>query len=175
MDNKKFVRFETLGGLGIFTACDFLRRSRRSDRPRWMSRAEWRFASGCFEHLCLITPVPRAHCYSDRLARRPKTWFHARAWEQIALCEMLAGFLQQHDVVIVPRWSDDPGEIIWQDEVQVIVRYDRINLTHAARLDEQFQSRLAEMNRRGTSRRPRRDRSTIRRPWTCSARRRPDG
>lgn len=169
MDNQKFVRYETLGGLGIFTACDFLRCSRATDRPKWMSRAQWRLASESFEELCRATPVPRAHCYRDARARYPKTWFHAHASAPIALCELLVALLQAHNLVIVPRWTDDPGEIIWQDDVQVIVRYDRVNLPHAERLHEQFAKRLVEMNRRGTSRQPKRDRSTIRRPWTCSA------
>ncbi len=169
MDNKKFVRFETLSGLGIFTACEFLGRRGEADRPRWMSRAEWRYAADCYEQLCRSTPVPRSHCYQDHRARHPKTWFRAHAWQPIALCELLVGLLQSHDVVILPRWNSDPGEIIWEDEVQVIVRYDRVNVPHAQRLQQQFVQRLAKMNRLGTSERPRRDRRTIRRPWTCGA------
>jgi len=170
MDNRKFVRFETLGGLGIFTACEFLGRSSETDRPRWMSRAQWRYAAECYEQLCRLTPVPRSHCYNDHRARQPKTWFHAHAWQPIALCELLVGLLQSHDVVIRPRWTSEPGEIIWEDDVQVIVRYDRINTLHAERLRLQFMKRLAEMDRRGTSERPRRNRSTIRKPWTCGVR-----
>lgn len=111
--------------------------------------------------------MPHSHCYKDRLARQPKTWFHAHAWRPIALCELLVGLLQLHGLVIVPKWTSEPGEIIWQDDVQIIVRYDRVNLPHAERLQKQFITRLAEMDRRGTSTRPRRDRSTIRKPWTC--------
>ncbi|MEX2219713.1 MAG: hypothetical protein WD749_13250 [Phycisphaerales bacterium] len=113
-----YIRFEGPRGGGLFKIGDAC----RSRARRRMSAADRRRFDEHFGWLWENTPAPGADVYCDTRSRRPRTWFRPTAREHIRRGWMLCDPLCGHGVRIRPVMARDPGTIIWEDPVQVIVR-----------------------------------------------------
>jgi hypothetical protein len=72
-----------------------------------------------------ITPAPPGDAYQDHKCRYPLTWFKDSAREHVRIAWRISELLRRRDVRIRARASRDPGYILFQDEIQVIVRPHR--------------------------------------------------
>jgi hypothetical protein len=119
-----YVRFEGPRGGGLFWVASegsrLLRRLRmsRSDARKFTDLKSWLWTN---------TPVPGAGAYQDWRSRHPRTWFKECATEHVRLAWELSDLLCRHGVRIRPLRTRAPGTILWEDQVQVIVRPRRIN------------------------------------------------
>ena len=119
-----YVRFEGAGGGGLFwIASDVELRLIRGLR---MSRGERRRFHELHGWLRTHTPAPGEEAYRDWRSRLPRTWFRESAREHVRHAWLLSDLLSRRGVRVRPIRAREPGTIIWEDEVQVIVRPNRV-------------------------------------------------
>lgn len=125
-----YIRFESRDGTGLFAEAGSFRAEMGARRvPRWARRE---FVEN-YDWLSWHTPAPPEEAYVDTRARYPLTWFKQEARGHIARAWRIANILGRHGVHMRPIVSDDPGLILFEDEVQVVVRPKRESIRPAAR------------------------------------------
>ncbi len=120
----RFIRYETRQGAGIFgVGSDFrdilsigLIRVPRVIRREIEALAYW---------LNINTTAPPGEAYADRLSRSPITWFKATATGHVARAERLCRLLNEQGVNLRRVCTDDPGRILFEDDVQIVTRRPR--------------------------------------------------
>lgn len=119
-----YVRFEDLHGRGIFTMFEFIEYPfKRLPRPPRRSDAVQ--LDALIRKLGRDTPAPPYGAYRDQHCRRPITWYRPEAVDLIALADEIAGILRSRGEPVLKRVAAIPGDVIWQDDVQVVVRAPR--------------------------------------------------
>jgi hypothetical protein len=101
--------------LGIFSACHHLRRAgalTQEDARLFEEIDNW-----YKEHL------PEPPFYKDGNPRKAIMWFKdtPAARELVGKLDVLTALLDKYRVAHETSWTDDPGEIIYEDEYQVAV------------------------------------------------------
>lgn len=119
-----YVRFEDLHGRGIFTMFESIEYPFKR-LPRPPKRAEAVHLDALIRRLGRETPAPPWEAYRDDRCRRPATWYRPEAGELIALADQIAAILRSRGEPVLKHLAPSPGPIIWQDDVQVIVRTPR--------------------------------------------------
>lgn len=119
-----YYRFESRDGWGLFQQAFTF--ECRADAKMLTSRVEKEFR----EHIQWLrsqTPVPPKSAYVDTRSRFPKTWYKPEAKEHIRRAWLLADIMSRNGLRVRPRWSREPGIILFEDDVQVVVRPNREN------------------------------------------------
>jgi hypothetical protein len=115
-----YIRFETLDGRGLFHVMGDIDLHDR--RPKGIPRREVRQLDECYEWLYRHTPVPPGSAYSDPLCKYPRTWFKESASMHVRMAWQLSTIVSRRVERLRPIRSDSPGVILWEDEVQAVVR-----------------------------------------------------
>lgn len=119
-----YVRFEDLYGRGIFTMFDDLRYPFK-EVPKPPRRSDAARLDGLIRLLGRETPAPPCGAYVDDLCRKPITWYRPEAGELITVANEIARIFRSLGVPVLKHVDACPGAIIWQDDVQVVVRPPR--------------------------------------------------
>jgi hypothetical protein len=127
-----YCRFESRDGWGLFQQA-WTFRDRLDEVPR---RAAREFEDA-FRWLRCQTPQPPGDVYDDSRSRFPKTWFKSEAKDHVQHAWLLADLMSRHGLRIRHRFSHNPGVIIFEDAVQVVVRPNREHVRIARKPDRQ--------------------------------------
>jgi hypothetical protein len=117
-----YIRFETAYGLGLFAEAAHFPRCERYQREAGISRRDGAEFERCYNDLCYWTPAAPWWAYEDSMSRRPRTWFKASRTEVVRAAWGLMEVLNRNGSMLRPRWSVWPGTVLFEDEVQVVVR-----------------------------------------------------
>jgi hypothetical protein len=116
-----YIRFEAADGSGLFhEASRFPHFEYR--RQHGVSRKDAIEFDWVYRKLYWSTPAPPRIAYQDTLSRHPRTWFKASAQEQVTLAWRISVLLNKYGAKLRPRWSAGPGTVLYEDDVQVVVR-----------------------------------------------------
>ncbi len=127
-----FLRFEARGGRGLFARAFELRDAARCRDVRMSRKDDREF----HELLCWLTnrtPVPPREAYRDDLSRSPLTWWKLSARDHIMHAWRISLILCRYRHRVRPLHSHKPGTILFEDDVQVVVRPNRTNDRPAAK------------------------------------------
>jgi hypothetical protein len=142
----KYVRFQTRSGLGIYQLLDRLESNRRL-RPR--DRVRLFFLS--FWAQSLAAPPPEVYVNGGH--GYIATWFKSEGKDYRGWVEQIATLARKYGYKIRVLRTRDPGEIVYEDEWQVVARNDGVRAIVTTPASHRAKS----------VRRARRDRTTIRR------------
>lgn len=122
------------GGLGLFARAADLRDAARRSRGLGMTRRDGREFCEIRDWLWKRTPVPPEFAYIDDRCRRPLTWWKVSAHEHVHRAWRLSVIMARYGYRVLPRRSRWPGTILFEDDVQVVVRPDRRHDRWAAKV-----------------------------------------
>ena len=103
---------------GIFALANGLARDGRLDRQDW---AAWRRANDYFDSAYTDPSTVDGSIYDRAVNPSAESWFKRTAIGLLIGVEFYTDLLHRYDVGWQVRYSDDPGRILYEDDVQIVV------------------------------------------------------
>lgn len=119
-----FVRFQSPypGKRGVHTGVfGLINMLGRAGQLSELERRDWQATNDWFTEAVTDPNVVNAAIYDDVINPRATAWFRAEATEVMARLDRHLEILRDHGVPCVRVETGDPGRIIYEDAVQIVV------------------------------------------------------
>ena len=83
--------------------------------------ATWRSGNDWFTAAYPDPSKSNPAAYDPQLNPRAAAWFKVTATHLLERIEPYLELLKRHDVQVVKLMSDDPGQIVYEDKVQIVI------------------------------------------------------